>query len=82
MPPLDVLYIHLSCPVTYANNVLPPLQHRTVSVDYAVVQEGTPMFITPEGPFSVVEGKGSYQSVKETQCKPGDVIAQRGIMHA
>ncbi|KAB5562724.1 hypothetical protein GE09DRAFT_1219323 [Coniochaeta sp. 2T2.1] len=56
--------------------------HRTVSTDYVVVQEGTPTFVTPEGPFSIVDGKGTYQSVKETVCKPGDVIAQRGSMHA
>ncbi|KAH8908148.1 cupin 2 [Coniochaeta sp. PMI_546] len=56
--------------------------HRTVSTDYVVVHEGSPIFVTPEGPFTVVDGKGTYQSVRETMCKPGDVITQRGSMHA
>ncbi|OIW31269.1 hypothetical protein CONLIGDRAFT_643270 [Coniochaeta ligniaria NRRL 30616] len=69
-------------PWPYADAVLPHLQHRTVSTDYVVVQEGSPTYVTPEGPFSVVDGKGTYQNVRETLCKPGDVIAQRGSMHA
>lgn len=56
--------------------------HRTVSTDYVVVQEGAPIFVTPEEPFNVVDGKGTYQNVREIVCKPGDVIAQRGSMHA
>lgn len=69
-------------PGPYANAVFPHLQHRTVSTDYVVVHEGSPIFVTPEGPFTVVDGKGTYQSVRETMCKPGDVITQRGSMHA
>lgn len=66
----------------YANAVLPHLQHRTVSTDYLVVQEGTPTFVTPDGPFNVVDGKGTYRKVRDTVCKPGDIISQRGNMHA
>lgn len=62
--------------------MLPHLQHRTVSADYLIVQEGTPTYVTPEGPFNVVDGKGTYQNVQETLCKPGNVILQRGSMHA
>lgn len=62
--------------------MLPHLQHRTVSTDYVVVQEGTLTLLTPEGPFNVADGKGTYSKVRETVCKPGDVIAQRGAMHA
>jgi hypothetical protein len=69
-------------PWSYANAVFPHSQHRTVSTDYIVVQEGNPTYVTPDEPFNVVDGKGTYQNVRETLCKPGDVIAQRGSMHA
>lgn len=44
--------------------------------------EGTPTYISPPVPFDVVEGKGSYEKTQETECKRGDVVVQRGSMHA
>ncbi|KAI1655898.1 hypothetical protein F4813DRAFT_148379 [Daldinia decipiens] len=56
--------------------------HRTTSTDYLVVLSGTLSLITPPGPFDVVNGRGTYGELVETLCKPGDVVVQRGIMHA
>ncbi|KAJ2966589.1 hypothetical protein NQ176_g10077 [Zarea fungicola] len=56
--------------------------HRTVSIDYLVVIKGTPSIITPKGPFSVVDGKASYTDTVETVLAEGQVLVQRGQMHA
>ncbi|KAI1392612.1 uncharacterized protein F4822DRAFT_134037 [Hypoxylon trugodes] len=56
--------------------------HRTTSTDYLVVLQGTLSLITPPKPFDVVDGRGTYGETIETTCKPGDVVYQRGIMHA
>ncbi|KAI9899495.1 hypothetical protein N3K66_005956 [Trichothecium roseum] len=57
--------------------------HRTVSTDFLMVQKGTPTIITPKGAFSVGDGnKGDYAETEETACAEGDVIVQRGQMHA
>jgi hypothetical protein len=53
-----------------------------VSTDYVIVQEGTPTYISPAVPFNVSEGKGTYERTQETICNRGDVIVQRGSMHA
>ncbi|EQB54062.1 hypothetical protein CGLO_06151 [Colletotrichum gloeosporioides Cg-14] len=55
--------------------------HRTPSVDYVVVNEGTPTLITPKTTFSVENGKGTWEEVVETTLRPGDVAVQRGAMH-
>ncbi|KAI0119803.1 hypothetical protein F4814DRAFT_447622 [Daldinia grandis] len=56
--------------------------HRTTSMDYLVVLSGTLSLITPPDSFDVVNGRGTYGELVETLCKPGDVVLQRGIMHA
>ncbi|KAJ9155339.1 hypothetical protein NKR23_g2089 [Pleurostoma richardsiae] len=55
--------------------------HRTTSTDYVIIVEGTLTVLSPTGPFNVVDGKGTYQ-VSETVCRAGDVVTQRGSMHA
>jgi hypothetical protein len=32
--------------------------------------------------FDVEDGKGTYKETLETVCKPGEVVVQRGSMHA
>ncbi|KAI1463734.1 uncharacterized protein F4812DRAFT_446208 [Daldinia caldariorum] len=56
--------------------------HRTTSTDYLVVLSGTLSLITPPDSFDIVDGRGTYGELVETLCKPGDVVLQRGIMHA
>ncbi|KAI1411343.1 hypothetical protein F5Y13DRAFT_56992 [Hypoxylon sp. FL1857] len=56
--------------------------HRTTSTDYLVVLQGTLSLLTPPKPFDVIDGQGTYGETVETLCKPGDVVLQRGIMHA
>lgn len=56
--------------------------HRTTSTDYLVVLQGTLSLLTPPKPFDVVDGRGTYGETVETLCKPGDVVLQRGIVHA
>ncbi|KZZ98372.1 RmlC-like jelly roll fold protein [Moelleriella libera RCEF 2490] len=56
--------------------------HRTVSTDFLLVHRGTATVITPEGPYNVFDGKADYASVTETTCTEGEVIIQRGQMHA
>jgi len=58
------------------------LQHRTVSSDYVVIISGSPTYISPEEAFNVVDGKGTYGNVRETVCKAGDVVSQRGSAHS
>ncbi|KAI8316434.1 hypothetical protein K4K61_007340 [Colletotrichum sp. SAR11_59] len=55
--------------------------HRTPSVDYVVVNEGTPTLVTPKTAFSVENDKGAWNEVVETTLRPGDVAVQRGAMH-
>ncbi|KAI1801549.1 hypothetical protein F4811DRAFT_455507 [Daldinia bambusicola] len=56
--------------------------HRTTSTDYLVVLSGTLSLITPPDSFDIVGGRGTYGDLVETLCKPGDVVLQRGIIHA
>lgn len=58
------------------------VMHRTTSTDYLVVLRGNLTLLTPPNPFDIVEGQGTYDEPVETLCKPGDVVLQRGIMHA
>ncbi|GHJ84993.1 hypothetical protein NliqN6_1395 [Naganishia liquefaciens] len=46
--------------------------HRTSSVDYNIIMEG-------EVYLQVPDGNGG---IKETHCKRGDVVIQRGTLHA
>lgn len=46
--------------------------HRTSSVDYNIIMDG-------EVYLQVPDGKGG---IKETLCKRGDVVVQRGTLHA
>ncbi|PSR80681.1 hypothetical protein BD289DRAFT_373628 [Coniella lustricola] len=57
--------------------------HRTTSTDYLVVISGTLSLLTPEPkPFQVKDGKATYGEPVATECKPGDIVVQRGIIHA
>ncbi|KAI0838137.1 hypothetical protein F5Y06DRAFT_50611 [Hypoxylon sp. FL0890] len=56
--------------------------HRTTSTDYLVVLQGTLSLLTPPKQFDVIGGQATYGDPVETFCKPGDVVLQRGIMHA
>ncbi|KAI8627795.1 hypothetical protein F5Y19DRAFT_155047 [Xylariaceae sp. FL1651] len=55
------------------------VMHRTTSTDYLVVLQGTLSLMTPQGAFDVETG---YGEPKETLCRPGEVVVQRGMMHA
>ena len=59
--------------------------HRTTSTDYLVLLSGKLSLMTPAAePYQVKDGKATYGSedVVETVCHAGDVVAQRGMMHA
>ncbi|KAI1077436.1 hypothetical protein F5B20DRAFT_583147 [Whalleya microplaca] len=56
--------------------------HRTTSQDYLVVLQGTLSLLTPSDPFEVVDGRGTYGELTETLCQPGEVVIQRGMIHA
>lgn len=56
-------------------------QHRTSTTDYNIFLTGSMVLITPDEAYDPanpgVEGK-----LRETICHPGDVVVQRGTMHA
>ncbi|RYO76790.1 hypothetical protein DL766_006390 [Monosporascus sp. MC13-8B] len=57
--------------------------HRTTSTDYLVIVEGTLSLMTPpQEPYTVNDGKATYGEPVETLCQPGEVVLQRGMMHA
>ncbi|KAI2624510.1 hypothetical protein GGS21DRAFT_541239 [Xylaria nigripes] len=57
--------------------------HRTTSTDYIVVINGKLSLLTPKDEaYQIKDGKASCGEPVETLCHPGDVIAQRGPMHA
>ncbi|KAI1875908.1 uncharacterized protein JN550_001404 [Neoarthrinium moseri] len=57
--------------------------HRTTSTDYLVVLQGQLSLVTPgSATYSVRDGKGSYSVPVETVVGAGEVILQRGMMHA
>lgn len=57
--------------------------HRTTSTDYLVIVEGTLSLMTPsQEPYTVNDGKATYGELVETLCQPGEVVLQRGMMHA
>ncbi|KAH8661983.1 cupin 2 [Xylariales sp. PMI_506] len=57
--------------------------HRTTSTDYLIVVAGELSLFTPGAtPYAVKDGKASYGEPIETICRPGEVVQQRGIMHA
>jgi len=59
------------------------VMHRTTSTDFLVVLSGQLSLMTPSNqPYHVDSGKATYSEPVETVCHTGDVIAQRGIMHA
>ncbi|KAI1140621.1 hypothetical protein F5Y05DRAFT_280346 [Hypoxylon sp. FL0543] len=72
---LNAYYLDIS---PYSEGVM----HRTTSTDYLVVLQGTLSLLTPPKPFDVIDGQGTYGDPVETLCKPGDVVLQRGIIHA
>ncbi|KAH9986984.1 hypothetical protein F4779DRAFT_291045 [Xylariaceae sp. FL0662B] len=57
--------------------------HRTTSTDYLVVLSGRLSLLTPKSEaYSIKDGKATYGEPVETVCHAGDVVAQRGMMHA
>ncbi|KAJ0124455.1 hypothetical protein J7T55_005793 [Diaporthe amygdali] len=66
-------------------NEIPPgsraAMHRTSTTDYNVFLTGSMVLITPAEAYDpdTMEGAGKLQ---ETVCQPGDVVVQRGTMHA
>ncbi|KAK3294944.1 uncharacterized protein B0H64DRAFT_362655 [Chaetomium fimeti] len=57
--------------------------HRTTSTDYLVLISGTLSLLTPAPePYQVKDGAATYGEAVETVCHAGDVVAQRGMMHA
>ncbi|KAK6222803.1 hypothetical protein LQW54_000612 [Pestalotiopsis sp. IQ-011] len=57
--------------------------HRTTSTDYLVVISGKLSLDTPEPKsFQIKDGKATYGPPVETVANPGDVIYQRGPIHA
>ncbi|KAK8061173.1 hypothetical protein PG997_015394 [Apiospora hydei] len=59
------------------------VMHRTTSADYLVVLQGTLSLMTPgDAPYVVRDGKRSYGEPVRTECRPGEVVFQRGMMHA
>ncbi|KAK8108429.1 hypothetical protein PG984_014230 [Apiospora sp. TS-2023a] len=59
------------------------VMHRTTSTDYLVVLQGTLSLMTPgDAPFTIRDGKPTYGEPVQTECRPGEVVLQRGMMHA
>ncbi|RYP75923.1 hypothetical protein DL769_003726 [Monosporascus sp. CRB-8-3] len=67
--------------------------HRTTSTDYLIVVEGTLSLMTPpQEPYTVKDAQATYGEPAETLCQPGvqlltrwvigEVVLQRGMMHA
>lgn len=57
--------------------------HRTTSTDYLVLLSGRLSLMTPAAePYQIKDGRATYGEPVETVCRPGDVVAQRGMMHA
>ncbi|KAI1633318.1 hypothetical protein F4809DRAFT_623948 [Biscogniauxia mediterranea] len=57
--------------------------HRTTSTDYVVVISGKLSLLTPKAePYQIKDGKPTCGELVETVCHPGDVVAQRGMMHS
>jgi hypothetical protein len=57
--------------------------HRTTSTDYLVLLSGNLSLMTPAPEaYRVQDGKSTHGEPVETICRPGDVVAQRGMMHA
>ncbi|KUJ19680.1 uncharacterized protein LY89DRAFT_666544 [Mollisia scopiformis] len=51
--------------------------HRTQSTDYDIILNGSIHLLTPS-----VASDGTLTSIQETVCNAGDVVFQRGTMHA
>ncbi|KAI1488032.1 hypothetical protein F5X96DRAFT_109336 [Biscogniauxia mediterranea] len=53
--------------------------HRTTSTDYLVVLNGTLSLMIPSRHFGIKDG---YGEPAETLCHTGEIVIQRGMMHA
>ncbi|KAH8649371.1 hypothetical protein BX600DRAFT_554870 [Xylariales sp. PMI_506] len=53
--------------------------HRSGTTDYNIFLHGSVILITPDEAFDPALGRGA---LKETICNPGDVVMQRGTLHA
>ncbi|KAK7936630.1 uncharacterized protein PG986_015068 [Apiospora aurea] len=59
------------------------VMHRTTSADYLVVLQGALSLMTPgDAPYTIRDGKPDYSELVRTECHPGEVVFQRGMMHA
>lgn len=56
-------------------------QHRTSTTDYNVFLTGTMVLVTPAEAYDP-GAPGEPGELRETVCRPGDVVVQRGTMHA
>jgi hypothetical protein len=54
-------------------------QHRSATTDYDIFFHGSVVLITPDEAYDPKTGKGK---LRETICHPGDVVMQRGALHA
>ncbi|KAE9379355.1 hypothetical protein N431DRAFT_434354 [Stipitochalara longipes BDJ] len=53
--------------------------HRSQTTDYDIFLHGSVTLITPDEAYDPETGKGR---VRETICKPGEVVMMRGALHA
>ncbi|KAF3023730.1 hypothetical protein E8E14_014131 [Neopestalotiopsis sp. 37M] len=57
--------------------------HRTTSTDYLVVISGKLSLMTPgPKPYQIKDGKATCGTPVETVANPGDIVYQRGPIHA
>lgn len=56
-------------------------QHRTSTTDYNIFLKGSMVLITPAEAYDPANAE-SQGKLQETVCHPGDVVVQRGTMHA
>ncbi|KAK7724617.1 hypothetical protein SLS63_008597 [Diaporthe eres] len=55
--------------------------HRTSTTDYNIFLTGSMVLMTPAEAYDPANAE-SQGKLQETLCRPGDVVVQRGTMHA
>ncbi|KAI0011435.1 hypothetical protein F4779DRAFT_626601 [Xylariaceae sp. FL0662B] len=55
---------------------------RTTSQDYLFVLQGTLRLLISSNPFEVHDGRGTYSEPAAALYQSGEVVVQRGMMHA
>jgi len=56
--------------------------HRTQTTDYMIFHQGVAHLITPSAPYVPTVSQPLPPSTQITVCNPGDVVIQRGTLHA